>query len=176
VIDERATAKPPRPEVPELPPPAPGTRRTITSYAGYAEAERAVEWLVEHGFPVQRGAIVGTGLRSVEQLSGRMSARRAALLGVGPGILIGALGALLAGIFPWDSGSAEMLVYAVGVGALLGSLSGALLHQALSGGRREFLSTSRIEAERYDLQVDEDSAQEARRLLDAMPRTVVGRA
>jgi hypothetical protein len=167
---------PPQPELPELPTAAPGARRTIASYAGYAEAESAVEWLVQHGFPVQRGAIVGTGLRSVEQLSGAMSARRAALLGVGPGILVGALLALLAGILPWDSGSAEMLVYAVGVGALLGSLSGALLHQALSGGRRDFLSTSRIEAERYDLQVDEDSAQEARRLLDTMPRTVVTRA
>jgi hypothetical protein len=176
VIDERATAKPPRPEVPELPPPAPGTRRTITSYAGYAEAERAVEWLVEHGFPVQRGAIVGTGLRSVEQLSGRMSTRRAALLGVGPGILIGALVALLAGIFPWDSGSTEVLLAAVGVGALLGAVSGALLHEALSGGRRDFASTTRLEAGRYDLQVDEDSADEAKRLLDAMPPTVPGRA
>jgi Heat induced stress protein YflT domain len=167
---------PPQPELPELPTAAPAARRTIASYAGYAEAESAVEWLVQRGFPVQRGAIVGTGLQSVEQLSGAMSAGRAALLGVGPGILVGALFALLAGVVPWDSGSAEVLLYAVGVGALLGSLSGALLHQALSGGRRDFLSTSRIEAERYDLQVDEDSAQEARRLLDAMPRTVVRRA
>ena len=176
MIDKRGTAKPPRPEVPELPPPAPGTRRTIASYAGYADAETAVEWLVEHGFPVQRGAIVGMGLRSVEQLSGRMSARRAALLGVGPGILVGALVALLAGIFPWDSGSTEVLISAVGVGALLGAVSGALLHEALSGGRRDFASTTRIEAERYDLQVDEDSADEAKRLLDDMPPTVAGRA
>ena len=69
-----------------------------------------------------------------------MSARRAALLGVGPGILVGALFALLAGVFPWDSGSAEVLLYAVGVGALLGSVSGALFHEALSGGRRDFVS------------------------------------
>ena len=156
---------PPQPELPELPTVAPGARRTIASYAGYAEAESAVEWLFQHGFPVQRGAIVGTGLRSVEQLSGRMSVRRAALLGIGPGILVGALVALLAGLFP-----------AVGVGALLGAVSGALLHEALSGGRRDFASTTRIEAGLYDLQVDEDSADEAKRLLDAMPRTVITRA
>lgn len=167
---------PPQPEPPELPTVAPGARRTIASYAGYAEAESAVEWLVQHGFPVQRGAIVGTGLRSVEQLSGAASARRAALLGVGPGILVGALFALLAGVFPWDSGSAEVLLYAVGVGALLGSVSGALLHEALSGGRRDFASNTQIEAERYDLEVDEDSAHEAKRLLDAMPGASVRRA
>ena len=69
-----------------------------------------------------------------------------------------------------------MLLSAVGVGALLGSVSGALLHEALSGGRRDFVSKTRIEAERYDLQVDEDSAHEAKRLLDAMPGTFVGRA
>ena len=160
---------PPQPELPELPTVAPGARRTIASYAGYAEAESAVEWLVQHGFPVQRGAIVGTGLRSVEQLSGRMSIRRAALLGIGPGILVGALVALLAG------SSTEVLLSAVGVGALLGAVSGALLHEALSGGR-DFASTTRIEAGLYDLQVDEDSADEAKRLLDAMPPRVVGRA
>ena len=163
---------PPQPELPELPTVAPGARRTIASYAGYAEAESAVEWLVQHGFPVQRGAIVGTGLRSVEQLSGRMSVRRAALLGIWPGILVGALVAILP---PWDSGSTEVLLAAVGVGALLGAVSGALLHEALSGGR-DFASTTRIEAGLYDLQVDEDSADEAKRLLDAMPRRVVGRA
>ena len=162
---------PPQPELPELPTIAPGARRTIASYAGYAEAESAVEWLVQHGFPVQRGAIVGPGLRSVEQLSGRMSVGRAALLGIWPGILVGALVAILA----WDSGSTEVLLAAVGVGALLGAVSGALLHEALSGGR-DFASTTRIEAGLYDRQVDEDSADEAKRLLDAMPPRVVGRA
>ena len=74
-----------------------------------------------------------------------------------------------------DSGSTEVLLSAVGVGALLGAVSGALLHEALSGGR-DFASTTRIEAGLYDLQVDEDSADEAKRLLDAMPPRVVGRA
>ena len=40
----------------------------------------------------------------------------------------------------------------------------------------DFASTTRIEAGLYDLQVDEDSADEAKRLLDAMPPRVVGRA
>jgi hypothetical protein len=172
-----------RPEPPDPPQPprtiasvAPGPRRTIASYDNYADAETAVDWLADQGFPVERGAIVGFGPRSVEQLEGRMTARRAALIGAGGGVLIGALLALLAAIFPWDSLSAEASVYAVAMGALLGAASGALVHEALSGGRRDFISATRIEANRYDLQVDEDAAGEATRLLDAALRTGVGGA
>jgi hypothetical protein len=153
---------------------APGPRRAIASYANYADAESAVDWLADQGFPVERGAIVGMGLRSVEQVEGRMTAGRAALVGAAWGIIVGALVALLAGIFPWDSGSAEMLVYAVGIGAVFGAVSGALFHEMLSGGRRDFISATRIQADRYDVQVDEDAADDAKRLLAAMPSARAG--
>ena len=38
---------------------APGPRRTIASYANYADAESAVDWLADQDFPIERGAIVG---------------------------------------------------------------------------------------------------------------------
>jgi hypothetical protein len=148
---------------------APGPRRTIASYGDYADAERAVDWLADQGFPVERGAIVGMGLRSVEQVEGRMTAVRAALVGAAAGIVMGALLALLVGILPWGSGSAEMSAYALLFGPLFGAVSGALVHEALSGGRRDFVSTTRIEADRYDVQVDEGAAEDATRLLAAMP-------
>ncbi len=44
------------------------------------EAERAVDRLSDQGFPVERSAIVGLGLRSVEQVTGRMTAGSAALI------------------------------------------------------------------------------------------------
>jgi hypothetical protein len=143
---------------------APGARRTIASYANYADAESAVDWLADHGFSVERGAIVGRGLRSVEQVEGRMTGRRAALLGSTGGLIMVALFALLAAVFGWDSGSTEMLAYVV----VLGALSGALVHEALSGGRRDFISRTRLEADRYDVQIDEDAAEDATRLLAAM--------
>ena len=77
---------------------APGRRRKIASYADYADAERAVDWLADRGFPVEHGAIVGMGLRSVEQVEGRMTPGRAALVGAAAGIFMGAFLALLAGI------------------------------------------------------------------------------
>ena len=53
-------------------------RRTIATYRRYASAERAIDYLADHGFAVERSAIVGRGLRSVEQVEGRMSTGRAA--------------------------------------------------------------------------------------------------
>jgi hypothetical protein len=49
------------------------SRRTVASYSTYTEAARAVNWLADHGFAVERTAIVGTGLRSVERVAGRMT-------------------------------------------------------------------------------------------------------
>jgi hypothetical protein len=48
-------------------------RQMIASYSDYTSAERAVDWLSDQGFAVERSAIVGSGLRSVEQVRGRMT-------------------------------------------------------------------------------------------------------
>jgi hypothetical protein len=45
-----------------------------------------------------------------------------------------------------------------------GGLLGLLLH-AMTGGRRDFASVSGMRASRYDLQVDDEVADEAARLL-----------
>ena len=144
------------------------SRRTIASYSTYAEAERAVDWLSDHGFAVERSAIVGTGLRSVEQVTGRMTQGRAAKIGAGQGALIGALFALLFGIFFTGPDFVELLLYSLALGALFGALYGALFQYAASGGKRDFVSASNIEADRYDVQVDEEAADEAMRVLGGM--------
>ncbi len=41
-------------------------RRTVATYATYAEAQRAVDYLSDQQFPVERVAIVAEGLRFVE--------------------------------------------------------------------------------------------------------------
>jgi hypothetical protein len=144
-------------------------RRSIASYSTYAEAERAVDRLSDQGFAVHRSAIVGRGLRSVEQVTGRMTAGRAALIGAGEGALIGLLFALLFGIFFTGPDFGGLLLYSVVVGMVFAAPLGALAQYANSGGRRDFVSSTRIEAGSYDLQVDEDAADEATRLLEAMP-------
>jgi hypothetical protein len=112
---------------------------------------------------------VGSGLRSVERVRGRMRGGRAALLGAGQGALIGSRFALLFGIFFTGPDFAGLLLYALVVGAIFGALFGASAHYANTGGRRDFVSATDIEADRYDVQVDGAVADEAKRLLEAMP-------
>jgi hypothetical protein len=143
-------------------------RRAIASYSTYAEAERAVDRLSDQGFAVQRSAIVGRGLRSVEQVTGRMTAGRAALIGAGEGSLIGLLFALLFGIFFTGPEFGGLMLYSVVAGAVFAAPLGALAQYVYSGGRRDFVSATRIEADRYELDVEAESADEATRLLEAM--------
>jgi uncharacterized membrane protein len=145
------------------------SRRTIASYPTYEEAERTVDWLSDHGFAVERSAIVGTGLRSVEQVTGRMTPGRAAGIGAGQGALIGALFALLFGIFFTGPEFVELLLYSLALGALFGALYGALAQYAASGGKRDFVSAPSIQADQYDVQVDEEAADEATRVVRGMP-------
>ena len=150
-------------------PPAPNqARRTIDTYSNYRDAERAVDWLSDQGFAVEHVAIVGTGLRTVEQVAGRVTTARAALAGAAQGALIGLLFALFFGLFFTGPAFFGLLVYAVVAGVLFGAAFGALAHGAL-GGRRDFASVRRTEAERYELQVDERFADEAERLLATIP-------
>src|SRR2546423_12865590 len=68
-------------------------RRQVAVFDDYADAERAVDYLSDVGFPVQKVAIVGHDLKYVEQVTGRLTywgaAWRGALTGALPGGLIG---------------------------------------------------------------------------------------
>jgi hypothetical protein len=143
-------------------------RRTIASYTEYRDAERAVDWLSDQGFAVERSAIIGTGLRSVEQVTGRMTVGRAALIWAGEGMLIGALFALLFGIFFSGPDFGELLVFSLAVGAAFGGITGAIV-QAATGEGRNFGSTMTVATDHYEVQVDEDAAADAKRILASMP-------
>jgi hypothetical protein len=146
------------------------SRRTITTVASYPAAERAVDWLSDQGFPVEHVAIVGTGLRYVEQVSRRMTTGRAALVGCGQGALLGLFWGLLFGIFfTVDSGSfLGVLAYSLAIGIIFGAIWGAVAH-SMTGGRRDFESVSDTRADRYEVQADDGFADQAERLLARMP-------
>jgi hypothetical protein len=145
-------------------------RRVVETYDNYADAERAVDFLSDNDFPVQRVAIVGTGIKLVEQVAGRVTTGRAALMGAGQGALVGLLFALFFGIFfTLNKEWIGLLIYALVVGALFGALFGAI-SQAAQGGRRDFASAQGLQADHYELQVDEEVADRARELLTRAPR------
>jgi hypothetical protein len=146
------------------------SRRTIASFDDYADAQRAVDRLSDEGFPVERVSIVGTGLRYVEQVTGRMTTGRAALWGAAQGSALGALFGLVFGlIFTIDPDPALLLLVLYGLvsGAIVGALLGAITHAA-TGGTRDFASIAGMQADRYEVMVDDDLADRAAGILRSL--------
>jgi hypothetical protein len=144
-------------------------QRTIGTNSSYREAERAVDWLSDQGFAVERVSIVGTGLRYVERVSGRVTTARAAALGAIQGAMLGLLFGLLFGLFFENAADFfGVVLYGLVAGMVWGAVWGTLFHYA-QGGRRDFGSVARTLADRYEVQVDDGVADEAERVLERMP-------
>lgn len=122
---------------------------TVASYDDYAAAQRAVDQLSDDGFPVEHLDIIGSDLRLVERVTGRLTKARAAAAGAATGAWFGLLMGLLLGIFstgPWLG----LLIVGAAIGALWGALFGYLGHAA-TRGNRDFASARTLVAMRYDL-------------------------
>ena len=143
--------------------PALGPTLAVAAYPDYPSAQRAVDYLSDNKFPVERTAIVGTDLRLVENVLGRLTTGRAALAGAASGAWFGLFIGLLFGIFSNANWLAVLLVCIL-IGAVWGAVFGAIAH-AMTGGRRDFTSRSSLQASQYAVTVDAEVAEEARQLL-----------
>jgi heat induced stress protein YflT len=142
-------------------------RRVVASYSTYRDAERAVDYLSDNNFPVERVSIVGRDLELVEQVTGRMTYAGAALRGALSGAVIGVLIAWLFSVFSWFDptiGWGWLILDGLWFGTLVGALFGLLSH-AMLGGRRDFASIGAMRANRYEVLVDDEVATEAERLI-----------
>ncbi len=165
---------PPGPAGPVAPPSMaagtepPPTRPTVTiaTYASYAEAQRLVDYLSDNQFPVQHTSIVGTDLRLVENVIGRMTTGRAALAGTASGAWLGLFIGVLLGIFT-TSNWLGVIIITVLIGAAWGAIFGAIAHAA-TGGRRDFTSRSQLQASQYAVNVDAEHADTARHMMVQM--------
>ena len=144
---------------------APPSRRTTP----IRDAERAVDFLSDKEFPVERAAIIGTGLKTVEQIAGRLTTGRAAVLGAAQGAYVGLLFGLLFGLFFDGPDFFGVVAYGLLAGILFGATFGAI-GQAMQRGRRDFASVSGMQAEKYELQVDHEVSAQAKQLLAGTAR------
>jgi len=164
-----ATPVPPGPSgTPSLPADTPGVFTggptvAVATYPDYPSAQRAVDYLSDNKFPVGRTSIVGTDLRLVENVLGRLTVARAALAGAASGAWFGLFIGLLFGIFS-NSNWFAVIIVTVLIGAVWGAIFGAIAHAA-TGGRRDFTSRSSLQATQYAVTVDAEVAEEARALL-----------
>jgi hypothetical protein len=136
---------------------------SVATYPDYALAQRAVDYLSDNRFPVERTSIIGTDLRLVENVLGRMTTVRAALAGAASGAWFGLFLGLFVGIFS-NSNWFGLIFLGLLIGAAWGAVFGAIA-QAMTGGRRDFTSRSSLQAGQYAVVVEADVVDEARQLL-----------
>jgi len=143
-----------------------GPSEIVASFETYAEAQGAVDFAADRGFPVERLAIVAGDLRFVEGVTGRVGYGTSALNGAASGAVAGAFLGFVLGIFslvaPLTSGFL-LAFWGLVIGAVIGAIVGLLVH-ALSGGRRDFSSVAGFQAGRDDVVAESAVAEQARRL------------
>lgn len=147
------------PRVPTLP-----TGEHVASYGTYLDAQHAVDHLADKEFPVQAVTIVGTDLRMVERVTGRLTYSRVALAGLASGAWFGLFVGLLLSIFSGEEQAQLPIIPAMAIGAAFGILF-SVISFALTGGRRDFTSTSQIVAGAYSLLCAAEHAGRARTIL-----------
>jgi hypothetical protein len=150
---------------------------TVARFDDYESAQRAVDRLSDDGFPVEKLDIVGSGLRLVERVTGRLTRGRAAGAGAVSGLWAGLLIGILLGLF--TSGHSFIAVAATGaaLGAGWGAIFGYVAH-AGTRGQRDFSSVRQLMAAHYDLIARAGTVDRARSMLDEarlLPQTEAAR-
>ncbi len=135
----------------------------LAKFDDYGSAQALVDRLSDAGFEVKRLRIVGNDLHSVEQVTGRLTVGRAALLGAGSGAWFGLLIGLFFGLFSPGAVWISVLLAGLLIGAGWGAIFGAIAHSA-TRGRRDFSSVKVFEAKNYTVMVEASHSAEAARL------------
>ncbi|MDQ6642074.1 MAG: hypothetical protein M3Y66_06230 [Actinomycetota bacterium] len=141
--------------------------QSLAVYDDYAAAQKAVDFLSDNKFPVQQCMIVGTDLKRVERITGRLTTGRVALGGLLSGLWFGVFVGLIFSIFTSGNALARILATAL-FGALFGVIW-ALVGYAATRGQRDFSSVTSVVATRYEVLVEHKVAQQARELLAKLP-------
>ena len=142
--------------------------QSLAVYTEYADAQKAVDFLSDNEFPVQNCMIVGTDLKQVERITGRLTHGRVAGLGALSGVWLGLFVGLIFSFF----GKQEQVVPMILSTALLGAAFGSIW--ALAGflatrGQRDFSSVSAVVATRYEVLVEHRHLAAAQELLRRLP-------
>jgi hypothetical protein len=134
----------------------------------YEHAQRAVDYLSDQEFPVENCMIVGTDLRQVERVTGRLTTGRVALGGLLSGVWLGLFIGLIFALFAPVGDALVTIIWCVVFGAGFGLIWG-LIGYSFTRGRRDFTSVSQVVATKYEVLTEHKFAERARDLLAQMP-------
>ena len=141
--------------------------QSLAVYDDYAAAQKAVDFLSDNEFPVENCMIVGTDLKQVERITGRLTNGKVAAGGALSGLWLGVLIGLALALFGGSNGFAGIVV--MGMFGVLFGVIWALAGYAATRGQRDFSSVSRVVATRYEVLVEHKLLQRAQELLAQLP-------
>jgi hypothetical protein len=133
----------------------------------YEEAQKAVDYLSDHEFPVQNVMIVGTDLKQIERVTGRLTRGRVAAGGAMSGAWLGAFVAMVFALLGSQGANVASFLITMAAGAVFG-LVWALIGYAFTGGQRDFTSVTQVVATKYEVLVEHRDAARGRELLAKM--------
>ena len=141
--------------------------QSLAVYDDYAAAQKAVDFLSDNKFPVEQCMIVGTDLKRVERITGRLTYNRVALGGALSGVWFGIFVGVIFSFF--TKGNPLVQILTTGLLGLLFGIIWAVLGFAATRGQRDFSSVTSVVATRYEVLVEHKVAQQARELIAELP-------
>ena len=141
--------------------------QSLAVYDDYAAAQKAVDFLSDEKFPVEQCMIVGTDLKRIERITGRLTNGKVAAGGLLSGIWLGLFVGLIFALFTEEDVLGVILSTTL-IGALFGVIW-ALIGYAMTRGQRDFSSVTQVVATRYEVLVEHKVAARARELLAQLP-------
>lgn len=139
----------------------------VGQFKNYLEAVKVVEKLVENGFPARLISIIGSDLKTVETLRGKLGFGRVALSGAVTGSWIGLFLGLLIGV---TSTTEEIVLSNISAGIVIGAGVGMLLNVirfSLTRNKRSFISAQAVVAKKYDVIVPTGQLADAKKAIKA---------
>jgi hypothetical protein len=141
--------------------------QSLAVYDDYAAAQKAVDFLSDQEFPVENCMIVGTDLKQVERITGRLTTNKVALGGALSGLWLGILIGILFTLF--DSNSGLLTVVTTALFGVVFGIVWALVGYAAARGQRDFSSVRVVVATRYEVLVEHKLLARAQQLLAELP-------
>lgn len=140
---------------------------SLGTFDKYEDAQRAVDYLSDHDFPVEKMLIVGTDLKQMERITGRLDWNKVLMGGLASGAWMGLFVGLILSMFEGNE-----LLQVLGITVMLGAVFGAIwaaIGYSATRGKRDFTSVSQVVATKYEVLVEHTDAARGHELLEQMP-------
>lgn len=142
--------------------------QSLGVFDDYKEAQQAVDYLSDNEFPVENVLIVGTELKQLERVTGRMTWGRAVLGGIATGAWFGLLVGLLLGIFAAEGRWLNAVLTGVALGVIWGAILSGVAY-AMQRGQRDFSSVKTILPSKFEVLVEHKHLARGQELLMNRP-------